>query len=425
LVLWAMTARIHLFLVPLPAVFALLLFRGLPGFDWKNSAAALEEEEREKNLSAIAEETAAGRQTILTQALAVETTSRFFSASVFLRDARAQREKAAAAFLPGLYVWLFWGAALFLGFFLAARGMISPGGLASYAGFFAVFLYAARVCPPAWAALRQGKRTARRMVKLMTEKSPEKSTRETDNAAKEAAEENVPPGGVTFRGVFFSYASAVVLRRINFSVQPGMFVVIAGTTGSGKTTLARLVARVLSPGLGSALFGGDTGEERESVAFIEGAEPFLFPLTLRENIALGNPACGEDELREAAEKAGIHEFISALPQGYETRVGDGFPALAPDREFCVALARALLAKPRVLVIDDVAPSTDSAAEERRTKAIHAAARGRTAFVVSHRLSEIRWADYILFMKDGEIRAQGTHEQLVLASPDYRRIFSGL
>ncbi|MCL1818574.1 MAG: ABC transporter ATP-binding protein/permease, partial [Spirochaetaceae bacterium] len=371
LVLLLMTARIHLLLLPFPALFILFLFRSLAGFDWKCSAAALEEEERKEKLCALAEEAAAGRETILTQALTAETAARFYTESVFLRDARAQKKKTVAAFFPGLYFWPFWGAALLLGFFLVTRGMISPGGFAAYAGFFAVFLYASRVCPSAWGALRQGGRTARRMLKLITEKSPESPAPETGKAAgKNTGEEDTPPGSVSFHNVFFSYAQAVVLRRINFSVEPGMFVVIAGAAGSGKTTLARLVGRVLAPRMGSVHFGGDYGEQRKSVAFI-GEEPFLLPLTLRENIALGNPSCSEAQLREAAEKAGVHDFITALPEGYETRAA----ALTPDQAFCIALARAILSDPRVLVIDDAVPFGDSAAEERLHRAIHQAAQG--------------------------------------------------
>jgi ATP-binding cassette subfamily B protein len=258
------------------------------------------------------------------------------------------------------------------------------------------------------------------MLKIMKEKS---GSKKPDGSTVPA---QVPAGGVVFDNVFFSYGPALVLRRINFSVEPGMFTVITGTAGSGKTTLARLIARALEPDIGS-VHTGDAGGQDEAAArvvFIE-EEPFIFPASVRENIALGNPAALEEDIREAAKKAGAHEFISGLPQGYDTRAGEGGAEFSAGGKLRIALARAFLADPPVLVVDDAVGAVDSKTEDMLRQAIRAVAKGRTAFVVSHRLSQIRWADYILFMKNGELLCRGTHEQLVLESADYRRVFSGL
>ncbi|MDR3200644.1 MAG: ABC transporter ATP-binding protein/permease, partial [Spirochaetales bacterium] len=242
--------------------------------------------------------------------------------------------------------------------------------------------------------------------------------------------EQAAGGGVSFDAVFFSYESSLVLRRISFTVEEGMFAVIAGASGSGKTTLARLAAGILEPDIGTIRIDGkDIREEdrknpRSRIAFI-GQEPFLFPRSVRDNIALGNPAATGEDIRAAAKKAEAHEFISRLRSGYDTLVGDGGEKLTADMILRVALARALLADPRVLIIDDAVGPVDSETEDELRRALRAAAQGRTTLIVSHRLSQIRWADHILFMKNGGILCQGTHEQLVLESADYRRIFSGL
>jgi ATP-binding cassette subfamily B protein len=419
-----MTMGVHPVLLPLPAIFALLLLFSLRGYNWHLEAAVTEERDRRERLAADVEETVSGRETIVSQSLTEDTVNTFNADALFLKDGSIQREKAAAWYLPGLLFWVFLGAGLFEGFFLLWRGALEPGGFAVFTGLFLVFLYAARVCPPAYALVQQGGAAAARMLKIM-------------NRGKSFAE---PPtrssggetlrGGVSFDAVFFSYESSLILRRISFTVKEGMFVVIAGASGSGKTTLARLAARLLEPDIGTISIDGKDIRDRDrqsvksQIAFI-GQEPFLFPLSVRGNIALGNPAATDEDIRAAAEKTEAHEFISRLSGGYDTPVGDGGEGLTADMSLRIALARAVLADPRILIIDDAAGTQDSKTEDQLCRAVQAAARGRTAFIVSHRLSQIRWADYILFMKNGEILCQGTHEQLVIESADYRRIFSGL
>jgi ATP-binding cassette subfamily B protein len=421
LVFLGMTARIHLFLLPVPLVFTFFVFFRLKGFEWNREAAVLEEEERREALAAQWTEAAAGRETLVSQAMEAAAENRFGADALFLRDARARREKAASWYAPAFFFWIFLAAALAPGFFLRENTQLSPGGLAAFAGYCAVFLYVTRICPCAYTALRQGQAAARRMWKIMGEKSGKKKSAEDSSTGAALSGKPAADGAVAFENVFFSYENALVLRRINFSLEPGVFAVITGTAGSGKTTLARLIARALEPDIGGVRIGG---EEAARLAFIEEA-PFAFPLSVRENIALGNPAASEADILGAAQKAEAHEFISRLPRGYDTHAGEGGAEFSADEKLRIALARAFLADPHVLVVDDAVGAVDSGAEDRLRRALRAVAKGRTAFVVSHRLSQIRWADYILFMKNGEILCRGTHEQLVLESADYRRVFSGL
>jgi ATP-binding cassette subfamily B protein len=423
LVFLGMTARLHFFLLPVPVLFTFFVFFRLKSFDWNGETAILEEEERREVLAADWAEAAAGRETLVSQAMEAAAENRFGADALFLRDACMRREKAASGYAPAFFFAIFLGTALTPGFFLQENGMLSAGGLAAFAGSCAVFLYVMRVCPSAYTAVRRGQAAARRMWKIMREKSGAQKSAAKSPAGKLPPGESAAEAGVVFDNVFFSYEKTLVLRRINFSLKPGVFALITGTAGSGKTTLARLIARALEPDIGAVRIGC-AGAEEARIAFIEGS-PCVFPLSVRENIALGNPAAHDADIREAAQKAEAHEFISGLPQGYDTRAGEGGAEFSADEKLRIALARAFLADPHILVVDDAVGAVDSKTEDSLRRAIRAVAKGRTAFVVSHRLSQIRWADYILFMKNGELLCQGTHEQLVLESADYRRVFSGL
>jgi ATP-binding cassette subfamily B protein len=411
---------LHPLLLPLPALFTVFVFFTLGGYDWNTGAAALEEETRLERLNADIAEAKAGRETIICQALETDTINRLNTGALFLRDGRVQREKAAAWYAPSLLFWFFFAAAAYEGFFLRRKGFIGSGGLVSFIGLFPVFFYAAKICP---AAYRDYRKAASRM--FFPRGRPSRAC-----SGEPAGEEKNIRGDLEFDNVFFSYDSTLVLRRASFSAEEGAFVVITGASGSGKTTLARLAAGLLEPDMGTISIDGRDIREwnprvlKSAVAFIA-EDAFLFPLSIRENIALGSPRAEEKDVLEAARGACAHEFISRLKNGYDTRIGEGGAELSADQRLRIALARVFLADPRILVIDDAAVSADSAAEDGVLHAIQNAARGRTTLVVSHRLSQIRWAGLILVMKNGGILCRGKHEQLIIESADYRRIFSGL
>ncbi|MDR1626940.1 MAG: ABC transporter ATP-binding protein/permease [Spirochaetia bacterium] len=411
---------IHPVLLPLPAIFTVFVFFALGNHGWNTGAAALEEEARLERLNADIAEAGAGRETIVSQAMEADTINRFNTDARFLRDGRVRREKAAAWYPPSLFSCFFLAAAVYEGFFLQQKGFIGPGGLVSFFGFFSVFFYAARICPAAYAACREA---APRVF------SPQGQLPRILPEGPPAREEAVQ-GAVEFDNVFFSYGSSLALRRASFSAGAGAFVAITGASGSGKTTLARLAAGLLEADMGTISIDARDSREyspqtlRSAIAFIA-EDAFLFPLSIGENIALGSPQAEERDIIEAARRAGAHGFISRLEKGYGTRAGEGGAELSADQRLRVALARVFLQDPRILVIDDAAVSADSAAEDEILRAIGAAAEGRTSFVVSHRLSQIRWADLVLVMKNGAILCQGKHEQLIIESADYRRIFSGL
>mgnify|MGYP002412120417 FL=1 len=236
-------------------------------------------------------------------------------------------------------------------------------------------------------------------------------------------------GEVEFRDVDFQYADGdLVLEHINFKVKPGQTVAIVGQTGSGKTSLARLINRTYDVSGGQVLVDGKDVRDwnlenlRCNISIIE-QDIFLFSSSIAENIAFGRPGATREEIIIAAKAAQAHDFIETFADGYDTVIGERGVTLSGGQRQRLALARAFLTDPRILMLDDSTSAIDSATEDKIQQAIYAAAKGRTTFIITHRLSQIRWADLILVVKGGALSAVGTHDELMRSSEAYRRIFS--
>ena len=199
-------------------------------------------------------------------------------------------------------------------------------------------------------------------------------------------------------------------------------------TGSGKTSLARLINRTYDVSAGQVLIDGvdvrDWNLEnlRRNISIIE-QDIFLFSRSIAENIAFGKPGATRDEIESAAQAAQAHDFILSFADGYNTVIGERGVTLSGGQRQRLALARAFLTDPRILMLDDSTSAIDSATEDHIQRAIYAAARGRTTFIITHRLSQIRWADLILVIRGGRLAASGSHEDLLRDSEAYRRIFN--
>ena len=210
-------------------------------------------------------------------------------------------------------------------------------------------------------------------------------------------------------------------------MEPGQTVAIVGQTGSGKSTLARLINRTYDPSSGTVYLDEvDVADWkldslRSQISIIE-QDIFLFSRTIAENIAFGNHEATREEIVEAAEAAQAHEFIQTLPEGYETVIGERGVTLSGGQRQRLALARAFLTKPHILILDDSTSAVDSATEDRIQQAISLAASRQTTFLITHRLSQIRWADLVIVLRNGKLTAAGKHEQLMEDVPAYRRIF---
>jgi len=345
----------------------------------------------------------------------------FYKNAADYRDASIEQGIVESRFLPMLLLGITMAAGLGHALILLQQGFINIGDVIAYFGTLSLLGFPTFVSLFAYSQISLGFAGAKRILELMN----------TENKLDQNTEGFGYPilGAIEFKNVSFRYEGQEhSLENINISIKPGQTVAIVGQTGSGKTSLVKLINRTFDVDKGQVLVDGIDVRDwylealRNQISIIE-QDVFLFSRSVEENIAFGKQDATREEVIQAAKEAQAHEFIMSFEHGYETVIGERGMTLSGGQRQRLALARAFLTSPRILILDDSTSAIDSETEDRIQQAIFRAAKGRTTLIITHRLSQIRWANLILVLRQGRIAAVGSHEELMQKSKSYQQIFS--
>jgi len=337
-----------------------------------------------------------------------------------VRSAFVRQGDLEARFLPNLLLGIALAGGLLHALLLFRQGLLGIGDVVAYFGLLLMLDFPTFASTFAYSQISAGLSSARRILELMNRENnlDQNTTGYTDTMR----------GEIEFRDVSFAYQEGEnVLQNITFKVKPGQTIAIVGQTGAGKTSLVKLINRTYDATAGRVLVDGVDVREwnlaalRRQISIIE-QDIFLFSRPITENITFGKPDANQPEVETAAKAAQAHDFILSFEKGYGTVIGERGVTLSGGQRQRVALARAFLTDPRILVLDDSTSAIDSATEDQIQRGIAAAARGRTTFLITHRLSQIRWADLIIVLRKGRIATCGNHDELMKTSEAYNRIF---
>jgi len=410
--------RTELLLVP--SIFLVLLILTLLDYNHRLNPVSTAMRDQFGDMNAGLAEAIAGIEVVKS------TVQEHFEWDKFTHDARRYRDlfvqqgEIQARYWPMLIFSLSWAFGLFHALFVWQAGRISLGEAISFVGLMGALRFPTFISLFSFNLVQLGIASAERILKLINT--------ETELDENVGGISKPMRGEVVFENVSFSYGDQAVLREVNFKAEAGKTIAIVGETGSGKTTLTRLINRIYDVDEGCVKIDGidvrDWSMEslRSQISTIE-QEIFLFSSTIAENIAFGCDSPSRESIEKAAREAQADDFIQSFRDGYETEIGERGVMLSGGQRQRIAIARAFLTDPRILILDDSTSAIDSATEDQIQRAMRQISRERTTFLITHRLSQIRWADRILVLRRGRLVDQGTHEELLERSADYRRIFS--
>ncbi len=352
-----------------------------------------------------------------------ENIARFRKRNAANRDANVSATGITSAFSPAIDVLSTLSNALVIGFggWLVFQGELSLGLLAAFLIYVQQFFRPLQLGASVYTLMQSALAGSERLYAVL-DAPPE--TPDVPNARVLPQVE----GRISFEKVSFAYnASRQVLHEVSFEAAPGEVIALVGRTGAGKTTIANLVPRFYEVTAGKILLDGNDITQvtraslRAQLALVP-QEPFLFSGTLAENISYSRPDATPEQIEAAARAVGLHDFISAQPKGYDTLLNEGGGMLSQGQRQLVAFARAVLADPRVLILDEATANIDTRTEGLIQKALATLLKGRTGIVIAHRLSTIRNANQILVVDAGAIVERGTHDQLIAANGAYAELY---
>lgn len=377
------------------------------------------------DLNAGLNETITGIEVVKAMAQEAQEQRKFIGNATSYRDYFVKEGEIQARYLPLLLLGFAFTGAFAHGLYLLALDQLTVGQLVAYMGLMGILRFPAFISIFTFSLVKMGMAGAERILALMREE-----TELDENLAGYTAPMR---GEIRFEHVTFylehSLEGMPVLRNVSFTAAPGETIAIVGQTGSGKSTLTKLVNRIYDVDEGCILIDGvdvrawNLESLRSQISTIE-QDVFLFSRTIAENIGFGMAQQADQAAIEtAAHAAQAHEFITSFRDGYQTEIGERGVTLSGGQRQRIAIARALLTDPRILMIDDSTSAIDSATEDHIQRAINKVMEGRTTLLITHRLSQIRRADKILVLHQGEIIDQGTHEELLRRCTLYQRIFA--
>ncbi|MFN8465535.1 MAG: ABC transporter ATP-binding protein [Caldilineaceae bacterium] len=370
-------------------------------------------------------ETISGIAVVKSAAQEAQERRKFMSNARHVRDLNVKQGEIEARYLPLLLLGFALTIAFAHGAWLVSQGELSIGQLVSYMGLMGVLRFPAFISIFTFSLVQMGIAGARRILELMKE--------ETELDENKEGYSGTIRGEIVFDHVTFRLDNdpegLPVLRNVSFRAAPGETIAIVGQTGSGKSTLTRLVNRTYDVDEGRILIDGvdvrnwNLASLRSQISAIE-QDIFLFSRPIDENIAFGmGQQADMAAIVQAAKAAQADDFITGFADGYKTVVGERGVTLSGGQRQRIAIARALLTDPRILILDDSTSAIDSATEDQIQRAINRVLEGRTTLLITHRLSQIRRADRILVLHQGEIVDQGSHGELMARCDLYRRIFA--
>jgi len=407
-------------LLLIPSIFLVLLAVTVADYNRRLKPVSIAQREQFGTMNAGLAEAVAGIEVVKANAQERQEWERFARNARLFRDYFVQQGEIQARYLPMLMFILARAASFLHGLLLWRAGSISLGQVVTFMGLMGTLRFPTFISIFSFNLVQLGVASAERLLELINT--------ETELDENEAGAAKPIRGEVTFENVSFGYDGKPVLQDISFTAWPGETIAIVGQTGAGKTTLTRLINRIFDADSGRVLVDNVDARDwsmeslRSQISTIE-QDVFLFSRTLAENVAFGCDDASQEEIEQAAREAQAHEFITSFSGGYDTEVGERGVTLSGGQRQRVAIARAFLTDPHILILDDSTSAIDSATEDQIQRAMRRISSERTTFIITHRLSQIRWADRILVLRRGKLVDQGTHEELMARSEDYRRIFA--